>query len=52
MTRPSIPVQLSLPLQPATAPKLTEPEYRAMIAALAQLLLSAAAIRPGGQGDE
>lgn len=51
-THPCIPVQFSLPLQQATALKLTEPKYRATIAAAAQLHMSPAAIRTGGQGDE
>ena len=52
LTHPCIPEQLSVPLQNATALKPTEPEYRATIAAAAQLHFSAAAIRTGGQGDK
>lgn len=43
------PTQLPLPLtQPAL---LTEPEYRSIVTALAQVLLTAARTGPGGQSD-
>lgn len=51
MTDSSIPRQLSLPLQNVTTPQLSPPDHQAVIAALAQLLLTAA-IYPGGQRDE
>lgn len=44
------PTQLPLPLAPA--PLLTEPEYRSMVTALAQLLLTAAKAGPGGHSNE
>jgi hypothetical protein len=44
------PTQLPLPLTPT--PSLTEPEYRSIVTALAQLLLTAAKAEPGGRSDE
>ena len=44
------PTQLPLPLAPA--PLLTEPEYRSIVTALAQVLLTAAKSDLGGHGDE
>lgn len=44
------PTQLPLPLtQPAL---VTEPEYRSIVTALAQVLLTAAKSDPGGQSNE
>lgn len=44
------PTQLLLPLAPA--PLLTEPEYRSIVTALAQVLLTAAKADPRGHSDE
>jgi hypothetical protein len=44
------PTKLPLPLSPA--PLLTDPEYRSIVTALAQVLLTAAKSDPGGHSDE
>jgi hypothetical protein len=48
--RSPAPTQLQLPLAPA--PLLTQPEYRSIVTALAQVLLTAAKSDPGGRSDE
>jgi hypothetical protein len=48
--RSPAPTQLPLPLVPA--PLLTEPEYRSIVTALAQVLLTATKTDPGGRSDE
>ena len=48
--RSPTPIQLPLPLAPA--PLLTEPEYRSIVTALAEVLLTAAKSDPGGHSDD